>query len=350
MDLKLTHFNLIVLLVLGVFFINTIANSKPNSKKYSGKLIAGKNKISFLSEKLKIVGHLYLPTDYNKYGNYSAIVVITPASGVKEQTAGIYAKKLSEKGYVALAFDHRTYGESEGKPRAMENGPMKVEDIKNAISFISTVPGVSKEKVAELGICSGAGYGIQTACFDARVKSLAIVSGFIDFIDYGLSGGTQYMYQLSGDKISQFQQQIKIASDARQEYFETGKVVQVDGIPPKGSNMGEFWERAADYYHNSERGGAIKTFDPKRAAMSLDTRYFFNPTEHIELMKGKPFLAIVGTNAHTAYFSEVAVNKAKGDKELSKINGAHHFDLYDQEIYVNQAIEKLDEFFKRTLK
>jgi len=345
MKSKTRKINLLAFMLMSIFICNVQAQ-----KQYLGELQSGKNIVTFKSEGLKIVGHLYLPSDYNPDIKVPAIVVITPASGVKEQTAGIYAKQLSDKGFITLAFDHRTFGESEGEPRCMENGPMKVEDIKNAISFISTIPGVNRKRIAELGICSGAGYSIQTACFDARVKSVATVSGFIDFIEYGLSGGTQYLRKLSGDKINQFQQQMKIASHARQKFFETGETVFIEGIPPKGSRMGEFWDRAADYYHNSNRGGAVKTYNPKRAAMSLDTRYFFNASEHIELMRGKPFLAIAGTNAYTASFSEETVKKALGDKEYFPIEGAHHFDLYDNETYVNQVVEKLTKFYKRTLK
>lgn len=339
---KITYLSFVF---VGIFMMSTQAQNR-----YEGKLQPGKNIVSFQSEGLKIAGHLFLPADYNSSKTYAAIVVVAPASGVKEQTAGIYAKKLSEQGYITLAFDHRTFGESDGEPRCMENAPMKVEDIKNAVSFICTIQGVDRKRIGELGICSGAGYGIQTACFDARIKTVAIVSGFIDFVNYGLSGGTQYLRKLSGDNINQFQMQIQMASKARQKYFETGETVFVEGIPAKGSRMGEFWDRAADYYYNPDRGGAVSTYNPKRAAMSLDTRYFFNASEHIELMRGKPFLAIAGTKAYTASFSEQTVEKAVGDKEYFPIEGAHHFDLYDNDKYVKLVVTKLDKFYNRTLK
>ena len=314
------------------------------------KPVAGKNKVSFLSEQTRIAGHLFLPEGYSEEGNYRAIIVITPASGIKEQTAGIYAEKLSQKGYVTLAFDHRTYGESGGMPRGMENAPMKVEDIKNAISFIRTVSGVDRAKIAELGICSGAGYSIQAASFDTRIKAVATVSGFVDFIDYGLGGSTQYADHLGGDKIDQIRKQVRWGNEARQTYYETGEVLYVDGIPEKGRGLGEFWDRAADYYRNPKRGGQFATYTPMRAAMSLDTRYSFNPSEHMELMRDVPFLAIVGTEALSAPFSKTAVERAQSEKELFEIKGAKHFDLYDQEKFVVQAVEKLDRFYERTLR
>lgn len=339
---------LLTILIASIMF-NVHAQTKKSDATYEVVYQEGINKISFLSEGTRIAGNLFVPKNYTSKGKFPAIVCITPASGIKEQTAGIYAEKLAKEGFVTLAFDHRTYGESGGYPRGMENAPMKVEDIKNAISFIGTVPGVDKDKIAELGICSGAGYSIQTAIFDQRVKSVATVSGFVDFIDYGLGGATQYSDVLKGDKVAQFQQQIKMGSDARQKYFETGEVVLVDGIPVKGSGMGTFWDRAADYYRNPKRGGQFATYSPLRAAMSLDTRYFFNPSEQMELMSDRPFLAIVGENALSAYFSEVAVERAKGRKELFTIKEATHFDLYDQERYVNQAVIKLKDYYTKTL-
>jgi hypothetical protein len=82
---------------------------------------SGKNKVWFLSEGTKVVGNLYLPQSYKKGDKLSAILVIGPKGAVKEQTQGIYAKKLSENGFITLAIDHRTYGESEGLPRHYEN-------------------------------------------------------------------------------------------------------------------------------------------------------------------------------------------------------------------------------------
>ncbi len=311
---------------------------------------AGLNDVNFQSESTRIAGHLFLPDGYTPEGNYPAIVVITPASGIKEQTAGIYAEKLAQQGFVTLAFDHRTYGESGGLPRGMENAPMKVEDIKNAVSFLGTVPGVDKERIGELGICSGAGYSITAGSFDTRIQSIATVSGFVDFVDYGAGGATQYADHVTGDAVDQLRQQIEWGSHARQVYFETGEVLLVEGIPEPREGLGEFWTRAADYYRNPERGGQFPTYTPMRAAMSLDTRYAFNPSEHMELIRDLPFLAIVGSDALLREFSVTTVDRAQGDDvELFDIEGAQHFDLYDQEQYVDQAVNKLTQFYTRTL-
>ncbi|WP_104399282.1 alpha/beta hydrolase [Vibrio penaeicida] len=347
-NIKLLSLSLLTSAILGSSLVMA------NDDFLGADLKSGKNKVSFQSENTRIAGNVFLPPNYKPSKSYPAIVVITPASGVKEQTAGIYAEKLALKGYIAMAFDHRTYGESGGYPRGMENAPMKVEDIKSAISFIRRFPGVDSNRVGELGLCSGAGYSLQTAMQDTRIDSVATVSGFVDFTDYAMGGATQYMDVLKGTPVEQYRQQIEMASEARQKYFDTGEVVLVDGIPTQQSakDMNAFWVRAADYYRNPERGGGAENYTPMRAAMSLDTRYAFNPSEHMELLSNTPYMAVIGTEALSAYFSEVAVKRSKekgGNAELVKIQGAKHFDLYDQEQYVNQAVQELDRFYSATL-
>lgn len=344
------------LLGLSIIAATTLSNNSYATDTFLGSSYkSGENKVNFLSEHTRVAGNIYLPPNYDKNKSYPAIIAITPASGVKEQTAGIYAAKMAKRGYIALAFDHRTYGESAGMPRGMENAPMKVEDIKSAISFIRTFDSVDPERIGLLGICSGAGYSLQAAMQDTRLDAVATVSGFIDFIDYAEGGATQYMTTLTGKPLEQYRQQIKIGSEARQKYFETGEVVYIDGIPSreKAKEMNAFWERAANYYRNPERGGSVATYTPMRAAMSLDTRYAFNPSEHMELLADTPYLAIIGTEALSAYFSKIAVTRgqeAKVDAQLFEIEGAKHFDLYDQNKYVNQAVIKLDSYFDEHLK
>ena len=149
--------------------------------------------------------------------------------------------------------------------------------------------------------------------------------------------------------VAQLRQQIRWGNEARQRYFETGEVLVADSIPPKGRGLGEFWERAADYYRNPKRGAQFAAYTPDRAAMSLDTRYAFNPTDNMDLIQDIPYLAIIGDKALSAYFSEVAVERKNGAKELFRIPNATHFDLYDQDRYVNQAVKKLDSFYRENL-
>ena len=73
---------------------------------------------------------LYVPDDAPR----AALVTTGPLTSVKEQAAGAYAKALAERGFASLAFDHRTFGESEGRPRQFENPVAKIADIRAAVA------------------------------------------------------------------------------------------------------------------------------------------------------------------------------------------------------------------------
>lgn len=121
----------------------------------------GENKVFFQSEGKQLAALVYLPQDYKEGGKRPAIAITRPASGMKEQTAGLYAQKLSKKGSITLAFDPKGFGESEGKP-LVENPFSVISDTKNAITFLESLPQVDQENIFNAGICLGAGLEKQS--------------------------------------------------------------------------------------------------------------------------------------------------------------------------------------------
>ncbi|WP_199820892.1 alpha/beta hydrolase [Streptomyces fulvoviolaceus] len=114
--------------------------------------------VHFRSGEITVAGHLYLPEDYETGQKRAAVVTVSPGGGIKEQTSGRYARELCDRGFVALAFDHRSYGESEGYPRHDEDPFAKIEDIKNAVTYLGNRPEVDPDRIGAMGICGGGGY------------------------------------------------------------------------------------------------------------------------------------------------------------------------------------------------
>ena len=114
--------------------------------------------ISFLSDGRKLLGHLYLPDTHVAGEPLPAVVVVGASSGTKEQTPAVYGPRLAQRGYVALSFDHTSYGESEGTPRSDENPFAKSEDIKNAVTYLTGRTEIDPSRIAAVGVCGGGGF------------------------------------------------------------------------------------------------------------------------------------------------------------------------------------------------
>lgn len=328
------------------FIQNTVAAGfvMPNpASSPAAQKSAGGQPVNFEVNGSKVAANLYLPANYNAAKPLPAIVVIAPQGGLKEQTAGIYARKLAEQGFVAIAFDHRTYGQSGGEPRQTENPDWKAEDAKGAVSYLSTLPGVAIDKIGILAICSGAGYGVIAAVNDARVQAFATVSGVFDFRER--EAGLDGINPPTAAQKARFQTLMEQSARARQKYAETGIMEYTQLVPDLTPETGSFWKQGYEYYRTDR--GFIDGWENKRSAISIEARLSTNTSFMLPQLNDldTPFLAIAGTEAFTYPFSVAAVERAEGNKDLYKVEGATHFDLYDNPEYVNRAVKKLDQFF-----
>lgn len=168
---------------------------------------------------IKIAANLYLPANYSKDKSYAGVVVAHPNGGVKEQVSGLFAQKLAEQGYITLAFDAAYQGASEGMPRQTDLPANRVEDIHAALDFILSVAGVDPNRVGALGICGGAGYTLQTAKSDKRIKAVATISMF----NTGRVRRNGFKDADKANTIKRFEQ----ATAAREKYVTTGEVEYV---------------------------------------------------------------------------------------------------------------------------
>ena len=199
-------------------------------------------KVAFESEGIELVGNLFYPPEYSEGKPYPAVVVTGSWTTVKEQMAGLYAKRLSNKGYITLAFDFRGFGESGGRPRFYENPGMKVEDIKNAVGFLASLPEVDAQKIGLLGICAGAGYSLVAASGDKRVKAVVTVASWLHDAEavklfYGGEAGVEM--------------RLKAAQNARKRYEQSGETDYVPTISTTDGSAAMFGEY--DYYQPRPR-------------------------------------------------------------------------------------------------
>jgi fermentation-respiration switch protein FrsA (DUF1100 family) len=142
---------------------------------YINKFIMSPRSVQFDSQGLKLAGLLWVPanTDTKKH---AAIVIGHPMGAVKEQTPSVYAEHLNKLGFVTLVFDAAYQGESEGLPRYLEDPSHRVEDIKNAVSYLTTLEQVDSDRIGLIGICASGGYATTAAQTDVRIKALATIS------------------------------------------------------------------------------------------------------------------------------------------------------------------------------
>ncbi|MBA0048891.1 alpha/beta hydrolase [Mycobacteroides sp. LB1] len=298
--------------------------------------------VRFPSKGLQLAGNLYYPDNTDEAG-LPAIVVGHPFGGVKEQTAGLYAQKLAEEGFVALTFDASYQGESEGEPRFLEDPFTRAEDVRSAVSFLTTVPRVDAERIGALGICASGGYVPNAAATDVRIKAVAAVSG--------ADIGSLYRDGLGGGQsVEQLQQALAVAAADRSAEAQGAKPTLAHIVPEADEITADtpvLFAQGSDYYRTPR---AQHPNSPNwYVASSIVSIAAYSSYDHVDLISPRPLLMIAGTEADTLYFSEHAIAKAGEPKELFLIEGATHIDLYDKPEYVDPAVEKLAAYFSKYL-
>lgn len=307
----------------------------PQSDKVTEEKVSFKNRVL-----ITVVGDMYIPKNLDNSKKYPALVVGHPFGGVKEQTSGLYAQKMAERGFITVAFDASHYGESGGEPRHIEVPGTRVEDYSAAMDFLSNHSLVDPERIGVIGICGGGGYSVSAAQIDHRMKAIATISMY----DMGRA-----RRQGLGDTISYEQRMKTLTETGRQRTIEfndgprrdTGAIKEVLDENDT-ENTREFY----DYYRTARgqhpRSTSYYTFT------SLAPMMNFFPFVQIETISPRPLLFCVGERAVSAYFSEDAYAKAAEPKELYVVPGASHVDLYDRPEYM--PLDKLESFFNEYLK
>ena len=136
----------------------------PKSEKVNHSKVTFHNRYG-----ITLAADMYMPK--NAEGKLPAIAVCGPFGAVKEQSAGLYAQTMAERGFLTIAFDPSFTGESGGEPRYMASPDINTEDFMAAVDFLSLQDIVDSEKIGIIGICGWGGMAINTAALDTRVKA-----------------------------------------------------------------------------------------------------------------------------------------------------------------------------------
>ncbi|MDV7612446.1 alpha/beta hydrolase [Acinetobacter baumannii] len=291
---------------------------------------------------ITIVANIHYPSNFDETQKYAAIVVAHPGGGVKEQTAGLYASKLAEQGFIAIAFDASFQGESTGLPRQLENPYIRTEDISAVIDYLTTLSYVDQNRIGAMGICAGGGYAANAAINDRRIKAVGTISA----VNIGSMFRNGWENTVKDADAIPY---IQAGSDARTADANSGNVATIPLAPLKEEDApNEELRQAWEYYHTPR---AEHPNSPGVAtARSLTQIITYDAYNKAEAFLTQPLVAIAGSVAGSKWMSEDLIQRAASqDKTLHIVEGANHMELYDIPQYVNEASSVLADFFKMKL-
>lgn len=294
----------------------------------------GQNRVAFTSEGEQMVGNLYLPAAYQT-GEQLPVIVVTGAwTTVKEQMPAVYAQRLADRGFAAFAFDFRYWGESGGEPRQYESPAAKVQDIKNAVAFLKTLPVVDGENIGGLGICASAGYMAQAVAEDDSFKSFATVAAWLHDLES--------LNALFGE--STVNHRMEIGRAARQQYDRTGEIEYVSAYAQSDTSAAMSGD--VSYYASSDRG-VIPAWTNRFAVMSWHEWQEFDALA-IAPQITVPTLIVHSDGSALPDNARQFYDLLNGEKQLVWAEG-QHLDFYDRDPQVSTAVDALTSHFQATL-
>lgn len=298
-------------------------------------------KVNFKSNNLNVVANMYFPGNFDENRKYPAIVVNHPAGGVKEQTAGLYAEKLAELGYITMAYDASYQGESEGTPHNLEDPSSRVEDVRAAVDYFNTLNFVDDERIGALGICAGGGYTIKATQTEKRIKAVVGISA--------ADIGQNFRKGWNGDQ-NEADINAVLAQVAEQRKAEAQGAEQklVGFVPDEPTDdMDQETKDGWEYYRTprAQHERSINRFP----FISFDRMIEFTAFDLVDKLLTQPVLFIAGSEAGTRWQSENAYERALDSKDIFIVDGANHFDMYDKEPYVSQAVDRMKDFYSKYL-
>ncbi len=321
-------------------------NHTDNTEQYTFELSdrVTRKKVTFTNRYgITLTGDLYLPKDHGN-GSLPALAISGPFGAVKEQSSGLYANQMAERGFAALAFDPSYTGESDGEPRHVASPDINTEDFSAAVDFLGIQENIDRKRIGIIGICGFAGFALNATAVDKRVKAVATTSMY----DMSRVNAKGYFDATTPEQRAQILVQL---SEQRWKDAEAGApALAPKGLPEKiEGNEPQFVKDYFDYY-KTDRGFHPRSINSNGSWTATNPLSLMNMPilTYIKEISPRSMLLIAGENAHSRYFSEDAYKAASEPKELMIIPGAVHVDLYDKIEVI--PFDKLETFFRENLK
>ena len=277
---------------------------------------------------------------------HPAIAVAGPFGAVKEQSSGLYAQTLAERGFLTVAFDPSYTGESSGTPRYVASPDINTEDFSAAVDYLVCRDDVDPERIGILGICGWGGLAINAAAVDTRIKA-TVASTMYDMTRVTANG-----YFDKEDSAAARKAKKEAMNAQRVKDFKSGKCELGGGVPDKLPDDAPQFVKDYHAYYKTPRGYHVR---------SLNSNGGWNKTSALAFINAKllayageienAVMVVHGEKAHSRYFGEDAFKMLRGDnKELVIVPGASHCDLYDGGGKNAIPFDRIEAFYEKNLK
>ena len=308
----------------------------PKSDKVNHEKVTFKNRYGFT-----LAADLYKPKDSE--GKLPAIAISGPFGAVKEQSSGLYAQTLAERGFLTIAFDPSFTGESSGEPRYMASPDINTEDFQSAVDFLVTNDEVDPERVGILGICGWGGMALNAASIDTRIKA-TVTSTMYNMTRINAKG-----YFDEGDNADARYEMKVMLNNQRTEDYKDGEYVRAGGVVDPLPDDAPFFVKDYYDYYKTERGYHKRSLNSNDGWNAIGCMSFISqPIIAYSNEIRSAVLIIHGEKAHSCYMSKDEFEKLEGDnKELLIIPDAVHTDLYDDLDII--PFDKIVEFYNENM-
>lgn len=310
----------------------------PQSDKVTHEKITFTNRFG-----ITLVADMFIPQNA-KSDRLPALAISGPFGAVKEQSSGLYAQTMAEKGYLTIAFDPSFTGESGGAPRYTASPDINTEDFQAAVDFLSNHHLVDKERIGIIGICGWGGLALNAAVLDTRIKA-TVTTTMYDMSRVNANG-----YFDAEDSVEQrLEKKAQLNAQRTRDFASQDPELGGGVVDPLPDDAPQFVKDYYDYY-KTPRGYHARSLNSNRGWTITTPLSFINTPlmQYIEELQSAVLL-IHGEDAHSVYFSRDTYNRLKGDnKSLHIIPNAVHVDLYDRMDVI--PFDMMDNFFQQHLK